>query len=119
MVDDAEPVRTTTARVLMKHGFRCMTVSSGAEALHVLDGGGERVDLVLTDVVMPGMGGRQLAERLTELHPGLPIVFMSGYTEEDILLRGLLDGGRPFLPKPFGPREVVAKVAEVLAGRQS
>jgi CheY-like chemotaxis protein len=114
VVDDAEPVRTTTARALEHGGYRCLATSSAAEALDLVAAGRERVDLVLTDVVMPGMSGRELADRLWELHPTLPVIFVSGYTEEDILRRGLLDRGRPFLPKPFTPHGLVAKVGEVL-----
>ena len=117
VVDDAEQVRSTTARALRQSGYRCIGVANAAEALEVLRPGGEPVDLVVTDVVMPGMNGRVLADRLRDLRPDLPVVFVSGYTEEDIVRRGLLEEGRPFLPKPFTPDEIVAAVGEALDAR--
>ncbi|MEO6058333.1 MAG: PAS domain S-box protein [Gemmatimonadales bacterium] len=115
VVDDAEAVRRTTRRSLELQGYRCIEAASAAEALELVRTGREPVDLVLTDVVMPGMGGRELGSRLEVLRPGLPVLFVSGYTEEDILQRGLLEKGRPFLAKPFTPDAIAAKVGTVLA----
>ena len=71
--------------------------------------------LVLTDVVMPGLNGRELSERLARTQPGLPMLFMSGYTDDDVLARSLLPEEAPFIQKPFGPEELVAKVRTMLS----
>ena len=117
VVDDAESVRTTTSRSLERKGYRCIVVETAAEAIELLHDGRESVDLVLTDVVMPGISGRELADRLEALRPGLPVLFVSGYTEEDILRRGLVEEGRPFLAKPFTPDEIAVKVGMVLSAQ--
>jgi CheY-like chemotaxis protein len=85
--------------------------------LELVRSGREPIALVVTDVVMPGMGGRELADHLEALRPDLPVVFVSGYTEEDVVGRGLLRRGRPFLPKPFTPTALTAAVGSVL-GRE-
>ena len=74
------------------------------------------MDLVLSDVVMPMMGGRELSQRLTRVAPALPVLFMSGYTGEDVVRRGLLDAGAPFEQKPFSPESLARKVREMLDG---
>ncbi len=117
VVDDADLVRATTRRALELKGYRCIDVAGGSEALELLRAGREPVDLVLTDVVMPGLSGRDLGSRLETMRPGLPVLFVSGYTEEDIVKRGLLEAGRPFLAKPFTPEAIAAKVGEVLQRR--
>ena len=72
------------------------------------------INLVVTDVVMPGMDGPELARRLTQLRPGVPVLFMSGYTDDEVIRRGLLDASEPFLQKPFGPEALIERVAELL-----
>jgi CheY-like chemotaxis protein len=74
----------------------------------------DAVDLVLTDAVMPRMGGRELADHVARLKPGLPVLFMSGYTNDEIIRRGLLSPGAPYLQKPFSPEALASKVREVL-----
>jgi CheY-like chemotaxis protein len=74
------------------------------------------LDLLFTDVVMPGMSGVQLAARLAKSHPGLPVIYASGYSEEGVL-RGAGDGGTPYLPKPFTSERLLALVREVLDRR--
>ena len=78
-----------------------------------------RVDLVITDVVMPGMSGGGLGDRLALLRPDLPVLYTSAYVDEDVIGRGLLEEGRPFLQKPCTPRELARKVREVLDGAAS
>ncbi len=73
-----------------------------------------RFDLVVTDVVMPQMGGRELAERLREIEPDLPILFSSGYTDDAVVRHGVLDTNLNFLQKPFTINEVASKVRELL-----
>ncbi|MDB4905745.1 MAG: Blue-light-activated protein [Gemmatimonadetes bacterium] len=101
VVDDEAPLRMALARLLGRRGYEVMEADSGAVALQLLAEPGNEVDVVLTDVFMPGMGGRELAERLAEQRPGLPVVFMSGYTADEVLRRGLMDARTPFLQKPF------------------
>ena len=74
----------------------------------------ETVDLVISDVVMPEMGGRELGQSLASTDPGLPILYMSGYTGEDVVQRGLLDAGSPFQQKPFTPAGLAIKVRSML-----
>ena len=76
--------------------------------------GSSLIDLVVTDVVMPNLSGRELGERLAELRPGLPVLFISGYTDDDVIRRGLLTPGSPFLQKPFEPDALARKVRQVL-----
>jgi two-component system, cell cycle sensor histidine kinase and response regulator CckA len=100
LVEDEENVRRVTGRLLERLGFRVLLASSAEEALELYEGKGVRPDLVLTDVVMPGLTGIQLAERLRTLDPTLPILFTSGYTSRE-LGRTPDDPPSPFLPKPF------------------
>ena len=117
IVDDAEDVGTTTRRSLERKGYRCVVVTSGAAALELVRAWAEPMDLVISDVVMPEMNGRELADQLERLRPGLPVLFVSGYTEEDIVRSGMVEEGRPFLPKPFTPDEIAATVGGILARR--
>ncbi len=73
-----------------------------------------QVDLVITDVVMPGMSGRDLGDRLAHLRPGIPVVYTSGFSDEDVIRRGMLEEGRPFLQKPFTPHELARAVRQAL-----
>jgi CheY-like chemotaxis protein len=73
-----------------------------------------RVDVVITDLAMPELGGRELARRLSQTRPDLPIIFMSGYTDDDLARRGLLQAGAPYLEKPFSPQALIRTVQDVL-----
>lgn len=94
-----------------------LEAEDGRRALEVLAGAAGRINLLLTDVVMPGMSGRELAERAAELIPGLPAVFTSGYTDSDIVWRGLVESNAVFIQKPFTPEAVVPIVRETLRTR--
>ena len=94
-----------------------LEAQNGAEALEVLARAEGPVDLVLTDVVMPILNGRELSERLAADRPRLRVLFMSGYTDDDAVRRGLLDPGAPFLQKPFTPADLSRRVREVLDSR--
>ena len=91
----------------------CMAAESAEEGLAMLRAGAA-ADLLITDVVMPGMSGGSLGELLEREQPGLPILYTSGFAGEDIVRRGLLAADRPFLQKPFTPGELARKVREVL-----
>ncbi|HET9039087.1 MAG TPA: MASE1 domain-containing protein [Gemmatimonadales bacterium] len=110
VVEDDAPVRSIAARALAEEGYRVMEAGSGAEAVELLRRSQERPALVLTDVVMPGMSGSELAAAVARLSPGTPVLFTSGYTDSEILRRGLLEPGADFLPKPFSPDALVRAV---------
>ena len=114
VVEDEELVRDFACRFLRNEGYHTRESSDGVEALALLRAEPDAADLVLTDAVMPRMGGRELADQLARLRPGLPVLFMSGYTNDEIIRRGLLTPGAPFLQKPFSPETLATKVREVL-----
>ena len=114
IVEDERAVRRMAARALAAQGYTILEAENGAEALEILARDGSRVDLVLSDVVMPLVNGRELGERLAAERPGLRLLYMSGYTDDDIIRRGLLRPGAPFLQKPFMPDDLSRKVREVL-----
>ena len=101
LVEDENAVRSFAERVLRDLGYVVTGVRSGAEAMALVAGGLGPIDLLITDVMLPGMNGREIAERMSGDHPGLPILFISGYTDLSIVDRGELGSGVEFLPKPF------------------
>jgi two-component system, cell cycle sensor histidine kinase and response regulator CckA len=115
VVEDEAQVRDFTCRVLATHGYHCVEASNGVEALDVVRERGDSIDAVLTDVVMPGLGGGALAQRLAELRPRLPVLFTSAYSGEDVVRRGLIPADAPFLQKPFTPEALVAKLQDLSA----
>jgi two-component system cell cycle sensor histidine kinase/response regulator CckA len=119
VVDDEAAVRRMTTRALSAQGYATLEAENGAHALELLGGSARQVDLVLTDVVMPGLNGRELGELLAVERPGLPVLFMSGYTDDDVIRRGLLRPGSPFIQKPFLPAALARKVREELDSRCS
>jgi two-component system, cell cycle sensor histidine kinase and response regulator CckA len=116
VAEDDSLVRGMVRRALIEAGFQVIEAANGHEALAVMQSGSAGVDAVLTDLAMPELGGRQLARRLTEKWPDLPVVFMSGYTEDDVARRGLLDAGVFFLEKPISPEVLTRKMRQVLDG---
>jgi two-component system, cell cycle sensor histidine kinase and response regulator CckA len=119
IVEDEPLVSSLVVRALRSHGYRCLEAGDAAEALHMLERDKAPVDLVITDVVMPGMSGGGLGDRLALVRPDLPVLYTSAYVDEDVIGRGLLEEGRPFLQKPCTPRELARKVREVLDGAAS
>jgi two-component system cell cycle sensor histidine kinase/response regulator CckA len=113
-VEDEPVVRAIAARSLERGGFRVLQAAGGDVALELVDRNGPP-DLVLTDLMMPGMGGAELARRLRERWPALPILFMSGYSVEDLLRQGAIDSGRMIIQKPFTPDGLVRAVAAALS----
>ena len=101
LVEDEPGVRSAVKRMLERQGYAVSEAGTGAEALDVIAAAGQPFDLVLTDVVMPEMNGRALAERVRETHPAMRVVFMTGYTDDEILRRGLGGASATLLMKPF------------------
>jgi CheY-like chemotaxis protein len=114
LVEDEPAVRAVAARSLELGGFRVLQASGGAAALELMDGR-EQPDLVLTDMMMPGIGGAELGRRLRERWPELPILFMSGYSVEDLRRQGAIGLERVMLQKPFTPEGLVRSVTAALS----
>jgi two-component system cell cycle sensor histidine kinase/response regulator CckA len=116
LVEDSEPLRKLAQTFLESAGFRVMSAEHGEDALQVASRHGKTFDLLLTDVVMPGMNGRVLAEQLLPRQPGMRVLYMSGYTDSFIAGHGVLEPGTHLLHKPFTDEVLIRKVREVLDG---
>ena len=116
VVEDEEEVRKLSARILKKQGYRVLEASHGGDALLICQKHAEAIHLIVTDVVMPQMGGKELANQLKNLQPDIKVLFTSGYTDNAIVHHGVLDAGINFIQKPFFPDALVRKVREVLDG---
>jgi two-component system cell cycle sensor histidine kinase/response regulator CckA len=116
LVEDSEPLRKLVETFLNSAGYRVFSADSGESALEVSTGIGRQLDLLLTDVVMPGMNGRVLAEHLLPRQPGMKVLYMSGYTDTFIAGHGVLEPGTHLLHKPFTEEVFLRKVREVLDG---
>jgi len=114
VVEDEEAVRGLAARTLRSAGYTVLEAGDGAEALRIHDSHTGRVDLVITDVIMPGINGRVLAGLLSERDASLKVLFMSGYTDDAIIHHGVLDDSVSFIGKPFSPDGLAQKAREVL-----
>lgn len=117
LVEDEPAVRHMTSRALQEFGYGVVEASGGHQALGMLERDEGRVDLLITDVILHGMDGPELARRAKELRPELPVLFVSGYTDDEIVRRGLLEAGQPFLQKPFTPEALSTEVAGLLRKR--
>jgi two-component system cell cycle sensor histidine kinase/response regulator CckA len=115
LVEDDPTVRAVTGRMLRELGYTVLEAGSASEARNVAASDG-RIDCLLTDVVMPGGNGRELAESLTLAHPGLPVVFMSGYTADVVLRQGVVQDKVAFLSKPFTAEALAASLRRALDG---
>jgi DNA-binding response OmpR family regulator len=114
LVEDDEMVRDLTRTTLEESGYKVLPAPDGEEALRICEQHPERIHLLLTDVVMPGMSGRAVADRLTTLRPQMLVLYMSGYTEDAIVHRGVLNQGVNFIEKPFAPDSLTRRVREML-----
>jgi CheY-like chemotaxis protein len=118
VVEDEARVRTYSVEALRELGYTVVHASSGLEALRMMDEG-QDVTLLFTDVVMPEMTGRQLAEQAMRRRPGLRVLFTSGYTRDTVIRNGMLAPGTALLPKPFGLDQLAQRVRAVLDGAQA
>jgi two-component system, cell cycle sensor histidine kinase and response regulator CckA len=114
LVEDEAAVRSSVRRLLEWHGYTVLEARNGAEALRVYEAHSEDIDLVLTDVVMPEMGGHELIERLRQRHPELRVLFMSGYAERALTHDGSVPSGTGYLEKPFTVETLMRRLREVL-----
>jgi len=114
LVEDEETVRKLAREVLEMSGYTVIEALSGAEARRISEQADEQIQLLLTDVVMPEMSGREVANLLLTQHPELRVLYMSGYADDAIVRHGVLDEGTNFIQKPFSPHGLAAKVREVL-----
>jgi PAS domain S-box-containing protein len=114
LVEDEEAVRTLSDRALNKLGYSVLAAPSGWDALRVAERHRGPIHLVLTDVVMPGLSGRELVRQLAAVRPGMQVLYISGYSDEAIARHGVLDPGTAFLQKPFTPDRLASKVREVI-----
>jgi PAS domain S-box-containing protein len=117
VAEDEPMVRNIMARSLRDVGYGVLEAADGREALELLESQNGRVSLIVADVVMPDMGGREMAARMAERWPEVPVLFTSGYTGLDVVRRGLLDEGRDFIQKPLDPEALARKVREMLDSR--
>ncbi|MBB4639520.1 PAS domain S-box protein [Longimicrobium terrae] len=115
LVEDNAAVRLVGSRALTRSGYTVLDAGDGEEGLKVAAAYDGRIDLVVTDVVMPRMGGRELARRLSESRPETRVIFTSGFTEDSVLRPETFEPGAHFLPKPYGPAELVRHAMDVLA----
>jgi two-component system, cell cycle sensor histidine kinase and response regulator CckA len=116
LVEDEDPVRIFGARALRNKGYTVLEAKSGDGALEMIRGAEEKIDLLITDVVMPRMDGPALVRQVREIHPDMKVIFISGYTEDAFRQRLDSDSEIHFLPKPFSLRQLAGKVKEVISG---
>jgi len=114
LVEDEAAVRSLARRVLERHGYRVIEAPNADDALARCREHASEIHLLLTDVVMPGLGGRELAIRVAELRPDVKILYMSGYTDDAVVRHGVLEAEMAYLAKPFTPEGLASKVREVL-----
>ena len=116
LVEDEESVRELVRETLVSRGYRVLEAPNGETGWRVAESHRDEIDILITDVIMPGMGGRELARKLLEIRPRIGVLYLSGYTEDTILHQGALDPGTAFLQKPFTLQNLARKVREVLRG---
>jgi len=119
VVEDDDAVRRMTREFLKIGGYTVLEARSGADAIQFMERREQQIDLVLTDVLMPGMKGRELVERLSKLRAGIKVLYMSAYTEDAAINIGVLSPGTAFIEKPFSPEDLSKKVREVLSASEN
>ncbi len=119
LAEDAAAVRAVARQVLERQGYTVLEAPDGELALHLAQRHSGPIHLLLTDVVMPGMSGRQLADRLAPARPDMKVLYASGYTDDSVVRHGVLEEGMPYLQKPFTPESLARKVRDVLDSSKS
>ena len=114
LVEDEDALRELARHILDSYGYNVLVAANGEEALKIFNQQQDKIDLLLTDVVMPGMGGRKLSEQIAAARPTIKTIYMSGYTDDAIVRHGILHDNVNFLQKPFSPQDLAHKVYEVL-----
>jgi CheY-like chemotaxis protein len=117
VVEDEGGVRSLVCETLASYGYKVLEAAGGAQALQMAEEHTEPIHLLLTDVVMPQISGKELVKRLCALHPETKVVYMSGYTDDAILRQGILEAGMSFLQKPFQQKALLLKVREALRAK--
>lgn len=115
MVEDEEIVRKLTCDLLETSGYQVLAAKSGVEAIEICRTHAGNIDLMLTDVVMPHMNGKKVAEGVTSFRPEIKVLYMSGYTDDAIVHHGVLEAGTNFIEKPFTTTALISKVRETLS----
>jgi DNA-binding NtrC family response regulator len=118
LVEDETILRNFTARALGRLGYRVIVADSGEQALNLLAGDGPRPDLLITDVLMPGMNGKELAEEVQKKIPGLGVLYISGYSEDIIVHDGILDIGIELVEKPCSISALTHKIRQMLSTKK-
>jgi CheY-like chemotaxis protein len=119
LVEDEEMLRKLARQTLKGHGYKIVEAANGSEAIALSAQHEGPIHLLLTDVIMPGMNGRELATRMLQTRPSLRVLFMSGYTDDAIVHQGVLDESANFIQKPFAPDGLAFRVREVLDQEKS
>src|SRR5208337_319099 len=117
LVEDEDSVRELVRLTLTARGYKVLEAENGEAGLRLAETCKEHIDILITDVVMPGIGGRELAKKLSTLRPGISVLFLSGYTEDVVVTPGALGPGTAFLQKPFTLQNLAKKVHEVLRSK--
>jgi two-component system cell cycle sensor histidine kinase/response regulator CckA len=115
VLDDEPEIRKLVATMLSNNGYKVLTATNGESAIKTFKRTKQAVDLVLLDVVSPGLSGPMVADRLTELQPGLRVLYMSGFDSTNVVQRYVVDKGHALITKPFTEGQLVKKVREVLS----
>jgi DNA-binding NtrC family response regulator len=115
VVDDEEMVRRLAARMLLLLGYKVLEARDGQEAIKLLQRGLQRIGVVLTDLAMPGIGGRHLGETIASCWPQVRVLYMSGFPAQNMMNDGALDPKQPFIQKPFTSEQLGRRVRDVLA----
>jgi len=118
VVEDEPTLREVTRRTLADNSYRVLVAASGQEAIEAIASSADHIDALITDVIMPGMQGREVAERICELQPGIGVLYMSGYTEGLLSSQGILEQGINLIEKPFTEASLLTKLRAVLHARQ-
>jgi CheY-like chemotaxis protein len=114
LAEDASGLLELAKKILERYGYTVLEAPNGIEALQICERHHGTIHLLLTDVVMPGMSGRDLADRVALLYPGMKVLYTSGYTDNAIVQRGVLSAGTAFLQKPYAPEALARKVRDLL-----